>query len=256
MGSRTTRAASSTGYVILPVAFAVSLLALASCGGSTEHAPEGGAALPDPDSCNPDPLRTNLAPLWNGLSVDIDDCPILDFTSKYNEPDAMIFKAIIYVESRFQYDAIGCTGNGPCCPSRGWTASECGCLGAMQTGPWCDSSSLPAGCTATGRGLLPNGHVDMETNPNAADWANSVFNPAVNIELGIAGIACNRAQAKTAFPGCTQNQYTMMAIGNFNSYGSTKSCTVYNFDYDSAVVKAYEDYSTASGWPARPYVTQ
>ncbi len=105
--------------------------------------------LPAPGSCDPDPLRTNLTPLWNGLSVDMDDCPILDFTAKYNEPDAMIFKAIIYVESRFQYDAVGCTGNGPCCPARGWSAAECGCLGSMQTGPWCDSSNLPAGCAAT-----------------------------------------------------------------------------------------------------------
>lgn len=104
--------------------------------------------------------------------------------------------------------------------------------------------------------MLPNGHVDMETNPSATDWSNSVFNPVVNIELGIAGIACNRAQAKAGFPGCTDDQYTMMAIGNFNSYGSTQSCTVYNFAYDTAVVDAYTTYSTAAGWPAHPYVTQ
>ncbi|MGA7742355.1 MAG: hypothetical protein ABSF35_24765 [Polyangia bacterium] len=48
----------------------------------------------------------------------------------------------------------------------------------------------------------------------------------------------------------------MMAIGNFNSCGSTQSCTVYNFDYDTAVVDAYNTYSTAAGWPAHPYVTQ
>jgi hypothetical protein len=96
----------------------------------------------------------------------------------------------------------------------------------------------------------------METNPSAANWSNSVFNPEVNVELGIAGIACNRAQAKAAFPGCTEDQYTMMAIGNFNSYGSTKSCTVYNFTYDAAVVEAYKTYSTAAGWPARSYLTE
>jgi len=78
----------------------------------------------------------------------------------------------------------------------------------------------------------------------------------VNIELGIAGIAGNRAQVKKQFSGCTEDQYTMMAVGNFNSYGSTKSCTVYNFDYDAAVVDAYQSYSAAAGWPAHPYVTQ
>jgi len=78
----------------------------------------GGPGATDPGPCDPDPLRTNLPPLWNDLSVDIDDCPILELTPKYNEPDAMIFKAMAYVESRFQYDAIGCEGRGPCCP--GW----------------------------------------------------------------------------------------------------------------------------------------
>ncbi len=253
---RDTRALSGLGYTMLAAALAASLPASTGCTGGTGPAAAGDGASTDPGSCAPDPLRTNLAPLWNGLSVDIDDCPIIHFTAKYNEPDAMIFKAIIYVESRFQYDAVGCTSNGPCCPARGWTAAECACLGAMQTGPWCNTSNLPAGCTASEIGLLPSGHVDMETNPNTGNWANSVFNPVVNIELGIAGIACNRAQAKAKFPGCTEDQYTMMAIGNFNSYGSTQSCTVYNFDYDSAVVDAYKAYSTAAGWPPHPYVTQ
>ncbi|HEY4121717.1 MAG TPA: hypothetical protein VGM56_27815 [Byssovorax sp.] len=46
----------------------------------------------------------------------------------------------------------------------------------------------------------------------------------------------------------------MMAIGDFNSYGSTQGCTVYNFDYDSSVVDAYTMYA-AAGWPAHPCVT-
>jgi hypothetical protein len=255
MLSSDTRALSRFGCSILTAALGTSLLVSTGCDGGSASPAVGDGASPDPGSCNPDPLRSNLAPLWNGLSVDIDDCPILASTAKYREPDAMIFKAIVYVESRFQYNAVGCTGNGPCCPARGWSATECACLGAMQTGPWCDSANLPAGCTSSGIGLLPSGHVDMETNPSAATWANSVFNPVINIELGIAGIACNRAQAKAQFRGCTEDQYTMMAIGNFNSYDSTQSCTVYNFDYDSAVVDAYKTYSTAAGWPAHPYVT-
>jgi hypothetical protein len=256
MRSKDTRALSRLGHAMLAAVIGMSLLGVTGCKGEDSNRTAVGDASTAPSSCDPDPLRTNLAPLWNGLSVDIDDCPIIEFATKYNEPDAMIFKAIIYVESRFQYDAVDCTGNGPCCPARGWTASECACLGAMQTGPWCDSTNLPAGCTATGHGLLPNGHVDMETNPNGENWANSVFNPAVNIELGIAGIACNRAQAKAAYSGCTEDQYTMMAVGNFNSYGSTQSCTEYNFVYDTAVLDAYNSYSTAAGWPAHPYVTQ
>jgi len=208
----------------------------------------GGPGTIDPGPCDSDPLLTNLPPLWNGNSVDAYDCPILEFTAQYGEPDAMIFKAIIYVESRFQYDAVGCTGNGPCCPDRGWTAAECACLGLMQTGPSCSSSSP--------LGLLPNGRVDLETDPDCAGFAGSVFNPLVNIELGIAGVSRNRARMREDFPGCTEDQYTMMAIGEYNNYQSTQSCTVYNSDYDRAVLQAYDEYSAAAGWPAHPYVAE
>ena len=102
-------------------------------------------------------------------------------------------------------------------------------------------------------GLLSNGHPDLDTDQSSSDWANSCFNPEVNIELGIAGIAGNRAQVKKQFSGCTEDQYTMMAVGNFNSYGSTKSCTSYNTTYDNAVIDAYKTYSTASGWAAHSY---
>ena len=101
--------------------------------------------------------------------------------------------------------------------------------------------------------MLPNGHPDLDTNPGSPDWANSCLQPRVNIELGIAGIACNRAQAEEQFPGCTEDQYTLMAVGNFNDYGSTKSCTVYNTAYDDSVLTAYKQYSAAAGWPAHAY---
>jgi hypothetical protein len=55
------------------------------------------------------------------------------------------------------------------------------------------------------------------------------------------------------FPGCTVDQYTMMAIGNYNSYGSTKSCTVYNTAYTSVVLDAYKQYATAAKYPAHNY---
>lgn len=244
------------GATRLAAALAASLLVATGCKGSSDGGGVGGSFPVDAGACAPDPLHTGLPPLFNGNSVDMDDCPILDSTAKYGEPDAMIFKAIIYVESRFQYDAVGCTGNSGCCPTRGWTGAECGCLGSMQTGPWCNPASVPPGCSVSDLGLLPDDHVDLETNPGAADWQNSVFNPEVNIALGIAGIACNRAQAKAQFPGCTEDQYTMMAVGNFNSYGSTKSCTVYNSAYDSAVLDAYTMYASAASWPAHPYVAQ
>lgn len=216
-----------------------------ACSSGQTSTPDGGAPPSDAGTCVSDPLKTNLPPLFNGNSVDMYDCPILTFTAKYGEPDAMVFKAIIYVESRFQFDAVGCTSNTGCCPQSSWTDAECACLGAMQTGPQCGGTS--------NLGLLPNGHPDLDTDQTSADWASSCFNPEVNIEMGIAGIAGNRAQVKKQFPGCTEDQYTMMAIGNFNSYGSTKSCTDYNTTYDNAVIDAYKQYSAASGWAAHSY---
>ncbi len=246
------RTPSRSAWSTLAVVLAASLLVPTGCHGGGGTSADGGSASTDggltpldAGTCEPDPLKTGLPPLFNGLSVDMFDCPILTFTAKYDEPDAMIFKAIIYVESRFQYDAVGCTSNGPCCSQSDWTAAECACLGAMQTGPECGSSST--------LGLLPDGHPDLDTSPNDPVWANSCFNPSVNIELGIAGIAGNRAQVKQQFPGCTENQYTMMAVGNFNSYGSTKSCTVYNTTYDNAVLDAYKQYAAAAGWSAHAY---
>jgi hypothetical protein len=75
----------------------------------------------------------------------------------------------------------------------------------------------------------------------------------VNIEIGIAGVAGNRAQVKKQFSGCTEDQYTLMAVGNYNSYGSTKSCTVYNTAYDDGVLMAYMQYAAAAGYPAHAY---
>ena len=118
----------------------------------------------------------------------------------------------------------------------------------MQNGPDCGATSGP--------GLLSDGHPDMQTNPDCEEFTNSVFNPTVNIEIGISRVASNRARMKVAFPGCTDDQYTMMAVGEYNHYGSTQSCTAYNSDYDSAVLDAYNEYSAAAGWPAHPYVAE
>ncbi len=259
-------------------ALGASLLVATACNGSTAGTGGGGAASTgnawaaprrparrvggsfpvDAGSCATDLLHTGPPrPCSTTTRSTRTTALILEFTAKYHEPDAMIFKAIIYVESRFQYDAVGCTGNSNCCPQRGWTGAECGCPGSdadrAVVRPFGTSQQ---GCTASDPRLAP----ERPRRPGDGarrppDWSNSVFNPAVNIDLGVAGIACNRAQAKAQFPGCTEDQYTMMAIGNFNSYGSTQSCTVYNFPYDSSVLDAYNMYASAAGWPAHPYVT-
>ena len=98
-------------------------------------------------------LETGLPVRFNGNSVQTTTLPILEFTAPTTSPTCCI-SSDRYVESRFQYDAVGCTGNSGCCPQRGWSGPECGCLGAMQTGPVCQGTST--------LGLLPDGHVDLD----------------------------------------------------------------------------------------------
>jgi hypothetical protein len=208
--------------------------------GGTAPAPDGGGT----STCVSDPLHTGLVAQQTGVSVDAFDCAILTATAKYAEPDAMIFKSIIYVESRFDRTSVACP-NKPCGTPTGWADNETGCYGLMQIVPAC--SSIPKEV------LLPNGHPDLVLDPSAAGYSGSVFNPDINIDVGVSGIANNRGQVVKQFPGCTADQYTMMAIGNYNSYGSTKSCTVYNTDYTKIVLDAYKQYSTAAGWKAHAY---
>ncbi len=80
-----------------------------------------------------------------------------------------------------------------------------------------------------------------------------IFNPDVNVEIGIGGFADNRAQVEKQFSGCTQEEYTLMALGNYADYGSTKSCTVYDTDYASLVITTYRHYAAAAGYVEHPY---
>jgi hypothetical protein len=207
---------------------------------------DGGVPLGAAEmSCAPDPLKTGLIVQQTGVPADTYDCIILKYATQYGEPDPMIFKAIIYVESRFDYIGVGCP-NTCGCPA-GWAPEECGCLGLTQSiAPACsyDQSKVT---------FLPNGHPDLATDPSSPDWPGSAFNPDVNIKSGVGAVAGNRADVKKDFPGCTEEQYTLMAIGNFNHYGSTQSCTVYNTAYTTAVLEAYHRYSVAAGYTEHPY---
>jgi hypothetical protein len=213
--------------------------------GATTGTANATTGTANPGMCASDPLKTGLVAQQTGVSVDAFDCQILTAAAKYGEPDPMIIKAIIYVESRFDQVSVACP-NLPCGTPNGWTAMESGCYGLMQVVPAC-------GPTPGNEGLLSNGHPDLTTDMAASGWANSIFNPAVNIDDGVSGIAANRTQEKQKFAGCTEDQYTLMAIGDYNSYGSTKSCTVYNQAYDSGVLMAYTMYAMAAGYAAHSY---
>lgn len=208
---------------------------LAACG-SDETRGQGG-----PESCEADTLRTGLPSPEN---VDSFDCTVLHFADKYEEPDAMIFKAIIRIESHFKIEAIGCAA--PCGIPEGWSAEEARCLGLMQIVAACNPKSGDLG-------LLPNGHPNMTLDTSSPLWATSIFHPTINIERGIRIISNNRARMRTSFPGCTEDQYTLMAMGEYNRYGSAQSCNEWNSDFADLVLPFYAEYSTSANWPARSY---
>lgn len=131
--------------------------------GGANHASDAAVGN---ETCTSDPLRTGLVVQQTGVSADAYDCEILKYSNRFKEPDPMIFKAIIYVESRFDYTAVGCPNT--CGTPPGWTPDECGCCGLMQSiAPACsyDKSKVT---------FLPNGHPDMETDPSSPDWPGSV----------------------------------------------------------------------------------
>jgi len=192
-----------------------------------------------------DPLRTDITIEWSGVPVDRYDCQILRYAEVYGEPDAMIFKAIMDVESNFEHDAVGCP-NLPCGIPPGWVEEECHCFGLMQVVPACRG-------TAVDLGRLDNGHPNLVTEPSVPGWATSVYNPETNVELGIRAVASNRERMKEQFEGCTEDQYTLMAIGEYNSYQTTQSCTEVNATYVEHVLEAYALYCEASGWSAHDY---
>lgn len=235
-----------------PAALCAALLVL-GCG--SDDGSEGGSAGGGgnggtgggyvPETCANDPLATGLVAEQTGVSADVADCSILKWTTQYAEPDPMIVKAMIYGESRFDYAADGCP-NLPCGIPDGWSEAESHCFGMMQVVPAC-------GPIAGDAGLLPNGHPNLTTDTSSPDFATSIFNPDVNVHIGVAGFAGNRAEVMSLFPGCTEDQYTLMALGNLASHGSTKGCTEYKQDYIDYIMPAYQEYCAAAGYPPHPY---
>ena len=168
-----------------------------ACACGSQHGGGNGDAPTFSGSCDTDPLKTGLVAQQTGVSVDAFDCEILKWTAHYGEPDPMIFKAIIYVESRFDQTSVACP-NLPCGTPSGWSSAEAGCLGLMQIVPACNG-------TPGNVGLLANGHPDMTTDTSSSDWPNSIFYPDNNVDVGIYGVAGNRMQEKAKFAGCTED---------------------------------------------------
>lgn len=208
---------------------------LVGCGG--DEATTGGP-------CD-EQLRTGIVAQQTGISADSFDCDVIASAAKYGEPDPMLFKAIMYGESRFDHTAVGCT-NLPCGMPAGWTIPESGCLGLMQVVPAC-------GGTPDDIGLRSDGRPNMTTEMASSEWASSIFNPAINIEIGVSFLAGNRDEVEGLYPGCTEDQYTMMAMSNYANHGSAMGCTQINRSYIDGLLVTYREYAMAAGYTPHPY---
>jgi hypothetical protein len=224
------------------------LTILAGCefvGDTTQPDPNGpgtceGVPQCEVDAGNPDPLHTCKP------TVDAYDCRILALTAMAGELDAMIFKAQVSLESNF--DVLAISPDSPCGVRMGWTDEESKSFGLMQLTPAC-------GWLRGAR--LPDGHPNMTKDMSVPEWATSVFNPDVNISEGIRAIVVNRAELMQAFPGCTEVEYTKMALGGFNQGpNAVTGCNQMEpaaTNYVNTVLGRYYNLARDAGWP-NPYL--
>jgi len=55
------------------------------------------------------------------------------------------------------------------------------------------------------------------------------------------------------YPGCTEDQYTLMALSNYASHGSAQGCTIVNRSYLDYMLPSYFEYAMAAGYTAHAY---
>jgi hypothetical protein len=208
---------------------------------STEPVDTGGGPTCDTAAeCDgvPNPLRTCSA------KQDAYDCQILALTKTAGEPDPMIFKAQISLESAFEVFATSV--DRPCATKAGWTDAESVSFGLMQLTPACGWLK---------KALLPNGHPNLERDETSALWATSVYNPTLNVEEGVRAIQVARASMKAKFTSCTVEQYTTISLSAFNQGESSVSgCTTVTpagSNYIRAVLSRYQFLAGPASYPYR-----
>jgi hypothetical protein len=115
---------------------------------------------------------------------------------------------------------------------------------------------LTPACGWLKNALLPDGHPNLTQDSTDPLWATSVFNPVVNVGEGIRALAVNRAELKKTFPGCTEPQYTRMALGGFNQGSNAiTGCNQMRADANGYVLNVlahYRELALAAGW-TNPY---
>jgi len=220
------------------VGFAMVAAALSGCEFGATPPVHACAARPTCADGAPDSLYSCSG------SRDSYDCQILELARAANEPDPMIFKAQIGIESNF--DVFAVSPDSPCDVKAGWTGEESKSFGLMQLTPAC-------GWLKTAR--LPDGRPNLERDPSSELWSTSVFNPVVNVDDGVQAMRIDRADMMQSFPGCTEAQYTEMALAAFNQGGnSVTGCNQLSpaaSAYVTRIIGQYSVIAIDAQWPNR-----
>jgi hypothetical protein len=214
-------------------------------GASTDSGPvddgapaDASTGSPDASSCaaGADPLRTG------DMQKDGYDCMLLALAQMYGDPDPMMAKAQIQVESGF--NVLATSPDSPCGDPNGWTDAESKSFGLIQVTPACGEEN---------GALLSNGHPNLDMDMSSPLWGTSVYNPTLNLDAGMQSITGSLKDLQMKYPGCTTAQYVEMSAGAFNSgEGAVSGCALFDSraqGYVDAVLGNYRQFAQAAGWP-------
>lgn len=190
-------------------------------------------------ACNP---RSNI--LTTGSDkYDAYDCVILALAEKYGHPDPRILKAQVEWESRFEI--FNTSEDSPCGIPDGWADAESKSFGLLQVTPACGEG---------GPTLLPDGRPNLTKDGASSLWATSIFNPELNLDLGVKAIQEALEHFKKRFPNCDPIQYPLMAAAGYvQDWDTVVGCGEYadprQKDYINAVLDIYRQFGTSRRWP-------
>lgn len=194
----------------------------------------GTAPPPDPD---PDP--SSILTTGN-VSEDLWDDLILHYCTQHAHPNPRIIKCQAKWESDQTFDIFCTSSDSPCGVYPGWTSLESRSFGLLQVTPACGESG-------GGRMLLANGHPNMTTSQSSPLWGGSVYNPSLNLDIGIHAIAEGYEYFKAQFPGCTQLQHVLMAAAGYvGNWEDVTGCGVWTsqlqIQYVQNVLRIYQEW--------------
>jgi Transglycosylase SLT domain len=152
--------------------------------------------------CDPDSTITTTNISIGDPVYDQFDSYIINATNRYGITDKMMMvKSMILQESNFDIFAV--SPDIPCDVPDGWTDQESRSFGLMQVTPACVEPDA--------------GRPNLTTDTNSSNWATSWFNPEYTINRGVKSLSDNLLLIKSNFPGCSNEQYMLMALGAYNS---------------------------------------